>query len=476
MQYMWAETTSSVELPGGSVNADGTPFIGAGRATDYKAPWSFTRKESGNAVLTWIQRFGEWESRLAYGYEQTYRDDEDHRRQGAANLAAGTSPHRYFGQSWAQKFQNLQHDIVGHYNLGGLRVQTNAGWAWQNQLDRRDRQEVNLATGKAIGAHSRPTVATPAIGLLNIWVPNLEAIPLPAPEDRIVFGQYKDSRLDITNRTLYLTQSVNLLSDRLTLVAGGAYVDEKSTTEDFADGTQKPARRNDESDDFIYSVAAVVHLSEQIKLYAQHATTWTPNQSIAQTPEGVRPPPVTGESYEAGIKFNFLEGRLWGSVAVYQLDLDGFATYNSTIGAFVVTNSENHGVELELAAQPVKGLDLVGTLFLANVEGPNGARVNQTFQESWSLWTKYSLTAGRLKGLFVGGGLFHRGTLFFSTGVNSPGYTTLDLMAGYATEDWSFKVRVANVTDELYNIGSTGGANIDISTPPSLQATMEFRF
>jgi iron complex outermembrane receptor protein len=171
-----------------------------------------------------------------------------------------------------------------------------------------------------------------------------------------------------------------------------------------------------------------------------------------------------------------MEGRLSGSAALYELNLDGFSTYNSTVGAFVVTNSSNKGVELELAAQPTAGLDLIATLFVANIEGPNGARVNQSFKESWSIWTKYRIQSGNLRGLYFGGGFFHRGTLFFSTGANSPGYTTLDLMAGYASANWNFKIRAANVTDELYNIGSTGGANIDISTPPSLLFSAEMRF
>jgi iron complex outermembrane receptor protein len=475
-QYMWAETTTGGELPGGISNSDGSPFIGGGRDTDYKAPWSFTRKETGNAVLTWIQRFGEWESRLAYGQDNIYRDDEDHRRQGTANLTAMTSPHRYFGQTWAQRFQNLQHDIVGSYRIAGMEVKTNLGWAWQNQLDRRDRQIVNLANGQRIGAFSRPTVETAGVGLLDILNPGLDSIPLPGPADRIVFGQYNDSRLDITNRTAYLAQSVDLFSDRFTVVAGAAYVDEKSVTENLGDGTQTAAKRTDESDDFIYSLAGVLHISEELKVYAQTATTWTPNQSSAQTPAGRRPPAVEGKSFEVGIKLNVMDGRLWGSAAVYKLELDGFASYNSGIDAFVVTNSSNEGIELEMAAQPVEGLDMAATLFLANIEGTGGSRVNQSFEESWSFWTKYSFRSGSLSGFYVGGGVFHRGTLFFASGVNSPGYTTLDLLAGYASEKWNFKVRVANVTDELYNIGSTGGANIDISTPPSLQLSLDFRF
>lgn len=474
-QYIWAETFTAGELPGGISGPDGKPFIGGGRSMDYKAPWSFTRKETRNSILTWIQRFGDWESRLAYGFDDTYRDDEAHHRQGAANLTTMTSAHRYLGQTWAQRFQNLQHDLVGTYPLGSLTVKANLGWAWQNQLDRRDRQQINLANGQRIGAFSRVTVATPGVGALNILNPNLAAIPLPGQADRIVFGQYNDSRVDITNRTAYLAQSVDL-GERFTLVLGAAYVDEKAVNEDFADGTQKAARRVDKADDLIYSLAGVVHLSEDFKLYAQTATTFTPNQASAQTPAGERPPAVQGKSVEVGLKFSALDGRLSGSAAFYDLSLDGFATFNSTIGAFVVTNSSNRGIEFELAGQPTEGLNLIATLFLANIEGSGGSRVNQSYKQSGSLWAKYSIRNGALSGLYFGGGIFHRGTLFFATGVNSPGYTTLDLMAGYRVGNWDLKVRAANVTDELYNIGSTGGANIDISTPPSLLFSAEWRF
>ena len=57
-----------------------------------------------------------------------------------------------------------------------------------------------------------------------------------------------------------------------------------------------------------------------------------------------------------------------------------------------------------------------------------------------------------------------------------PGYTSYDLIAGYNSPRWSIAVRAVNVNDALYNIGSTGGGNIDISLPPHYQATFTFRF
>lgn len=475
-QYIWSETKTAGEFPGGIANADGTVYLGGGRRTDYKAPWSYTRKETGQQVFTWIQRIGTWESRVAYMAERTERDDEEHRRQGAANLVTLLSPHRYFGQTELRRFDSIQQDIAGSYSLAGLRVATNLGWSRNREMLNQDRQEIDLATGRASGAYSRATVATPAQGQLNIVNPNLAGILIPGAPDRIVLGRYNDTRTVVTGTTVYATQSFDVVPRRLALTLGGSYAAEDSSVHDLPDATQREARRTDKSHDWVHSLAAVWSLTPRLKLFAQTGTTFSPNQANASTPAGLRPPPVTGRSREAGLKFNLLEDRLWGGVTFYQLDLKGFATFNSTVNAFVVTDTANRGAELELWYEPVRGLQVIGTVFTAQVEGPGGARVNQSFRQASSVWTKYTVGSGALRGFFVAGGLFHRGVLYYSTGANAPGYSTLDATVGYAAKSWTVTVAGRNLTDELYNIGSTGANNIDPSLPPSVLVTLGWRF
>ncbi len=475
-QYIWSKTTTPGEFPGGIANADGTPFLGGGRRTDYKADWSFTRKESAIQTMTWLQKFAGWESRLVYMAERTDRDDEDHRRQGAANLATGLSPHRYFGQAELRYFDSLQQDLVGQYVLGGVRVDTSLGWSRNREILNQDRQEIDLATGRATGVYSRATVATPAQGQMNIRTPNLATIQRPGNADRIIPGRYADTRTVVTGTGIYATQSFDLVPKRFTLTFGGSYAGESSDVHDLPDATQREAQRSDKSHDWLYSVGGVWSLTSKIKWFAQTGTTFSPNQANATTPAGLRPPPVGGKSYETGIKFNLLEDRIWGSVTLYQLDLQGFATFNSTVNAFVVSDTFNKGAECELSVEPVRGLQVIATAFTADVRGTGGSRVNQSYKEAWSLWTKYNFPSGPLKGLSLGAGFFHRGTLFYSTGTNTPGYTTLDATVGYTRRQWSFTVAARNLTDEIYNIGSTGANNIDVSIPPTVQSSITYRF
>jgi outer membrane receptor protein involved in Fe transport len=72
-QYIWSETYTPGELPGGIANADGSVFLEGGQRQDYKAPWSFTRKETGVHTTTWLQEIGSWESRVAYMAEAMTR-------------------------------------------------------------------------------------------------------------------------------------------------------------------------------------------------------------------------------------------------------------------------------------------------------------------------------------------------------------------------------------------------------------------
>lgn len=478
-QFIWSETFTPGEFPGGIANADGTAFLGGGRRQDYKAPWSFTRKETGVHTTTWLQKIGDWESRIAYMAERTERDDEEHRRQGAANLTANTSPHRYFGQTELRLFDSLQQDLVGKYTLGSVKVDTTVGWSINREILNQGRQEINLANGQIIGAYSRPTTATPGQGLLNIITPNLAAIRLPGAADRIRSKEY-DTRTVVTSKTAYAVQSLDVVPQRLALTLGASFASEASSVHQLPGASQgaaqTEARRTDKSNDWLYSVGAVFSLTPKVKLFASTGTTFSPNQANATTPAGLRPPPVTGKSFEAGLKFNLMEDRVWGSVTFYQLDLKGFASFNSVINAFAVTDTYNQGFETELWVEPVPGLQVIGTLFSADVHGPNNARVNQSYEQAWSLWARYAPASGRLKGFHVGAGFFHRGTLIYASGPNAPGYTTLDMTVGYATKRWAISVSGRNLTDELYNIGSTGSANIDPSVPPTVQGTFTLRF
>jgi iron complex outermembrane receptor protein len=479
-QYIWSLTETAGELPGGIANPDGSVFLGGGQQQDYKAPWSFTRKQTGINLVTWLQEIGTWESRIAYMTERASREDEEHRRQGGANLITNTSQHRYFGQTELRLFDSIQQDIVGKYTLGGILIDTSVGWSFNHEDLGQGRQTIDLATGRAVGTDSRVTVATAAQGLLNITNPNLAAILLPGAADRVIPGNYDDTKTKVSSGTAYLTQSFDVVPERLTITLGGSYASEKSDVHQLpgalSGDTQIEAHRIDKSHDWLYSAGMVFSVSPKVKLFASTGTTFSPNQANATTPAGLRPPPVTGKSYEAGLKFNLMDDHVWGSVTLYQLDLKGFATFNSVINAFDVTDTYNKGVELELSVEPVRGLQFIGTIFNAQVQGPSGARVNQSYENTWSFWAKYQVSAGRFKGVYFGAGMFHRGVLIYSTGPNAPGYTTLDMTAGYATKRWSIAVSGRNLTDEIYNIGSTGSTNIDPSTPPTLQATFTYSF
>lgn len=478
-QYIWSETMTAGEFPGGIANADGTVFLGGGRDQDYKAPWSFTRKLTGAHTTTWLQRLGDWESRVAYMAEHTERDDEEHRRQGAVNFATNTAPHRYFGQTELRSFEALQQDLVGRYAVGKVTVDTSVGWSINREILNQGRQEINLVNGTSIGTYSRPTVGTPGQGNLNILTPNLAAVAIPGAADRIIWGEY-DTRTVVTGKTIYAVQSFDVVPERLALTLGASYASEDSILHQLPGApqraTQPEAYRANKSNDWLYSVGAVYSFSRKVKLFASTGTTFSPNQANASTPAGLRPPPVTGDSFETGLKFNLLEDRVWGSVTYYQLDLTGFATFNSVINAFDVTDTSNQGVEAELWVEPVRGLQVIGTVFSADVQGPNGARVNQSYEKAWSVWARYAPADGALKGFHLGAGLFHRGELIYATGANAPGYTTLDMIAGYAAKRWSISISGRNLTDELYNIGSTGSQNIDPSVPPTFQGTFTFRF
>jgi len=97
-------------------------------------------------------------------------------------------------------------------------------------------------------------------------------------------------------------------------------------------------------------------------------------------------------------------------------------------------------------------------------------------RQASSLWAKYTVGRGALKGFYVGACAVHRGVLFYPTGPNAPGYTTVDAIGGEAGARWSPAVSARNLTDEIYNTSSTGANNIEPSARPTAQMSLSWRF
>jgi hypothetical protein len=113
------------------------------------------------------------------------------------------------------------------------------------------------------------------------------------------------------------------LSDTLKLIVGGKLLDYDSdyitkTTAGYDTNSPSSERRK-----FTPYAGLVYELNPTHTLYASFATIYNPQTSLDR--RGNLLAPQEGNTYEAGVKSSFLEGRLTSSAAVYQIRQDNLA-------------------------------------------------------------------------------------------------------------------------------------------------------
>jgi iron complex outermembrane recepter protein len=187
----------------------------------------------------------------------------------------------------------------------------------------------------------------------------------------------------------YLQVDLNL-TDQLTLTAGIRYTDETKTFDisdnrpSCNDGTIEATCLNNQN---LFAINGVAIPREQntTQWTPRFAVNWRPNDDLllfasatrgfksggwnarGTAPNQLLPfDPETVWSYEAGIKSDWFDRRLRANLTVYRLDVSDLQTISGLLNAngsitFLTRNFadyRNTGVELELQAMPVEGLNL----------------------------------------------------------------------------------------------------------------------
>ena len=143
-----------------------------------------------------------------------------------------------------------------------------------------------------------------------------------------------------------------------------------------------------------------------------------------------------------------------------------------TPGVFTALGEvEASGVEIEASGEVLPGWQVAGGYTFTKTRYLNTAQAGSVFsaftpEHMFQLWTKYTFNEnhGILDGFYIGGGL-KTVSSFFSMApgnviIRAPGYTTVDLMAGYRINDnLTASLTVNNLFDKKY-YARVGGPSV----------------
>lgn len=366
--------------------------------------------------------------------------------------------------------QSVDINLRGPFTLGGREHEAVLG------LDYTDFQSLTYGSFDITGLRDKP---------INIYQWDNRGSP--------VFGE-RFVVFDSTRRQTSLYGAGRFaLADGLKLIVGGKLLNYDSnyvtdTTGGYHDRAPASERRV-----FTPYAGLVYTLSPQHALYASFATIYSPQTSRDRN--GRFLDPQEGNTYEAGIKSDFLDGRLSTSAAVYLIRQDNLA--ESDPGQFIpgttntasraVKGARTRGLDLEINGAINRQWSIAASYNFSSSEDATGQRINTTFPRQMArLWTTWRLP-GDWRRLTVGGGVNWSSGIEYSgeawqvgkpVYARQPSYAVAGLMARYDVSDQlALTLNVNNLFDRKYIAAMSGWWYSGMyGAPRNVQVSARYKF
>ncbi|MDB6168491.1 MAG: TonB-dependent siderophore receptor [Verrucomicrobia bacterium] len=273
--------------------------------------------------------------------------------------------------------------------------------------------------------------------------------------------------------TAYVQDALTLFHDHLILVAGIRDVPSGATSKGVA--TTVPR----------YGI--VYKVNDGLSLYGGYAKSFSPLSGSDLLGHAYQD--IYGEDKEVGIKVNTLGGRLFGSVAYFDILNDPVVTQVQVIdprtGLLVFGNQQtgkqtNKGFEVDMGTQWDLGPgQLLGfaTYYAADPKDVTGLKPARVVSRKATVFVRYEFKTGPAKGFSFGGGMSEFGSQLGTGIAVEPGYTLYSAILGYTVKRWSVAVNFDNITNVKDAIlGSEANFSINTERPFSTKVSCSYHW
>ena len=297
-----------------------------------------------------------------------------------------------------------------------------------------------------------------------------------AIRQRIITDAYSESV------GFYIQDQISLL-DNLKLVLGGRFDLVNQKQENLVSSTTS------EQDDQAFSprVGIVYQPIQPVSLYASYSRAFNPATPGTILVSGAAAEPERGTQYEAGIKAEFLQGRLSSTLAFYDLTRSNVLTPSPTdpFASVQTGKQRSRGVELDVAGEILPGWRVIASYAYTDAQITEDNRYevgNQLInvpENSASLWTTYEVQTGGLKGLGFGVGLRYVGEREgdLENSFSLPSYLRTDATIYYKRNNFRAALNVNNLFDtEYFEAAQNGRAGVFPGAPLTVIGTIGLEF
>ena len=209
---------------------------------------------------------------------------------------------------------------------------------------------------------------------------------------------------------VYLQDQIDL-RDNLHLLVGGRYDDAKLKF-DGGEGSDFFVKAHDT--DFTPRVGLVYQPLDWLSLYGSYVESFGSANAFSVSRDGKALDPETATQYEGGLKANLLDGKLFATLAFYELTKENIAQTDPLDPAFSILTGEarSRGIEWDVSGELTPALSLIASYAYTDTKitednsGNEGNRLLNSPRHSGSVWGVYSFDQGLLQGLKLGAGVF----------------------------------------------------------------------
>lgn len=468
----------------GVLKPDGKPFTGAGSNELNLPPGVMERRGHNGVRIQIVHQFSSnWGVRVGGSLSAVRRLGTTVLPIGGVNYIDRTISFFNRRNEFDLDDSSLSVDFNGKYKLFGVRQQSTFGLVLTKQ-ETVTKLSVNTDFFNGI---------TPQRIVRPLDRPEVDTLPVK-PENQFDVPANYGTRVRADLGNFYFQQVVDAIPDRLSLVAGvSQYSNETSNNPNRA--VQPAVAQIAKARENLHRFGVVLKVTKEVSLYAMEANTSLPPIG-AKLADGSVVAPAAGKGKEAGIKIDYMNGKIVSTLAFFDLQTTGLTVFGGVLPSgdnYVkpVGRVSQHGFDADIALRLTNAWQIVGTMYRGKVEDQNGAPVDDSYKQSWSVFTRYDFSSSsNAEGLSIGGGASRiSGRVVSSTGITFPiGMTQptfielapATLVTGFAnyniTRNWSFRVQVNNALDKTYAAGINAAYLIDPSLPRTFIISTKYRF
>lgn len=262
----------------------------------------------------------------------------------------------------------------------------------------------------------------------------------------------------------YVQDQIELSKYVKILLGGrGSFVD--SVSRDFFTGDEKNSQ-NDKT--FVPRAGIVITPTDTTSIHFSYANSFQPNFA-SRSQSGAAFKPTRGRQFEGGVKQTLINGRLFGTLAVYELQRRDVvvADPNSFLFSIQVGEQRSRGLELELNGQATRNWNFTANYSAIDAKVTKDADANLVgdnlvgiARHSGGIYSNYEFGGGMLRGFSFGVGLYAQSKSqpnLPNTSWFLPAFARIDTNFGYRRENWRVNVAIKNLNDKRYF--ETGGFN-----------------